>query len=68
MKKFHILKYVENSTPILKKFDSVKGLKEFVSKFQKKHKDPSDGYWIDYAVFSLTSKQLVIYDDLVELV
>lgn len=67
MKKFHILRYVEDTSPVLKKFTTVKALNEFVAKFQKKHKEPYSGWWVDYAVFNITDKQFVSYDSTVEL-
>jgi hypothetical protein len=49
MTKYYV-RYVDNSTPNLKRFKTLKAAKDFVAKFKKKNPDPSDGWWVDYIV------------------
>jgi len=42
--------YVDDSTPKLKLFKSLKSAKTFVTKFLKAHPDPMEGYWVDFLV------------------
>ena len=52
-KPYNTLFYVENSTPILQKFDTMEEMGKFVAKFQKKYPDHmsiDSGNWIDYVI------------------
>ena len=49
MKKYYV-HYVDNCTPTLKKFKTLKSAKDFVTKFRKKHPETSDDWWVDYIV------------------
>ena len=63
MKKINFVLYVENSSPRLKKFNSIKTLRKFVADFQKKHRDTGleDGYWLDLVATDVG--ELEIYTD-----
>lgn len=50
---YNLLFYVVNSTPTMKKFDTMEEMGEFVEKFQKKYPDHmsiDSGHWIDYVI------------------
>lgn len=50
---YHLLMYVVNSNPKIKRFDSVEKMAKFVEAFQKKHPDhlaSESGDWIDYCI------------------
>ena len=49
MTKYYV-HYVDNSSPTLKKFKTLKAAKDFKTKFQKKHPNPDDGWWVDFIV------------------
>ncbi len=49
MKKYYV-QYVDNSTPTLKRFKTLKAAKDFVAKFKKKNPNPNDGWWVDYII------------------
>ena len=54
---YHILMYVLDSTPKLKKFSSMELMHKFVNKFQKKYPDQeavNSGYWIDFVISGVT--------------
>ncbi len=56
---YHILMYMEDSSPKIKKFKTTDELGKFVDKFNKKHPDyasPDSGYWIDLAVTGVTGE------------
>lgn len=42
--------YVNDSSPTLKKFKTLKAAKAFVAKFRKKNPNPNEGFWVDYLV------------------
>jgi hypothetical protein len=51
--------YVEDSSPKIKKFVSMKDMEKFVADFEKKYPDPDgprDGNWIDYCVTEVSGK------------
>lgn len=68
MKKFHLLHYVSECTPKLKKFKTIKDLDTFVRDFEKKHPpgDRTGDYWIDYAVTNVTGL-IYFYDESMDL-
>lgn len=69
VKPYHLVMYVENSTPFIKKFVSLKKTQEFVDKFEKKYPDEAameSGYWIDFVITGVTGK-LAMYTDGIEI-
>jgi hypothetical protein len=46
----YYVRYVENSTPKLKKFKKLETAKKFVTKFRKANPNIDDGYWVDYLI------------------
>lgn len=51
MKKQYLISYVDNSSPKMKKFKSLRSVNTFVNKFYKQHgKNYYSGYWIDYII------------------
>ena len=49
----HILKYTENCSPKLKRFESTKEMGKFMDSFNKEHPDSEaedTGYWLDFAI------------------
>ena len=51
MKKSNVyIHYVDNSTPLLKKFKTLKAAQAFATKFKKANPDPMDGFWVDFIV------------------
>lgn len=62
MSKFHALVYVENCTPKIKKFKTLRALKTFVTKFENKYPDPdkTGDNWIDYHVTNIEG-EVVFY-------
>src|ERR1035437_10124055 len=59
IKEYNLLMYVEDSSPKIKKFVSMKDMEKFVSDFEKKYPDPDgprDGNWIDYCVTDVSGK------------
>lgn len=61
MKKIHFVSYVYNSTPKLKKFNSIKTLRQFVKDFKEEHYGTGfqDGYWIDYIAINVEKLELI---------
>jgi hypothetical protein len=53
MAKYHMVFYVDNSTPRFKKFKTIKSMNQFIMNF--KH-DPGNGYWIDYSITNITGE------------
>ena len=49
MKKYYVY-YVDNSSPFLKKFKTLKAAKAFANKFKKEYPDPYQGYWVEFIV------------------
>jgi len=50
---YHLLMYVEDSSPKLKRFDTTKEMGKFMDDFNKLHPDYASiesGYWLDYAI------------------
>lgn len=50
---YHILMYVENCTPKIKKFKTTDELGKFVDAFNKQYPDYASvdsGYWVDFCV------------------
>jgi hypothetical protein len=57
--KHHLLMYVVNSSPAIKKFTSMDKMEKFVKEFQKKYPDEdaiNTGSWIDYVVTGVTGE------------
>ena len=53
IKPYNLLVYVLNSTPHMRKFDTMEQMGKFVEKFQKKYPDYmsiDSGNWIDYVI------------------
>lgn len=56
-KSFHIIHYVEDSTPKLKKFNSISKLNDFRLKFESDHPNGErDGYWVDFIITDVHGK------------
>ncbi len=58
-KKYNLLMYVADSSPKIKRFDSMEKMGKFVEKFHKKypeHMCANSGYWIDYVVTGVTGE------------
>lgn len=54
---YHILMYVENCSPKMKKFKTTEELGKFVDTFNKKYPDYAamdSGYWTDFAITGIT--------------
>lgn len=67
MKKYHLLQYVEGSSPKTKLFKSLKALNEFTKKFQARYGiDFRGDNWLDYSVTNITGN-VNIYDPSVTL-
>jgi len=63
--KLHLLHYVEDSSPKLKKFHCKDKLATFVSKFLLKYPEDSSinsGSWIDYCVMDVKGEVLFFTD------
>jgi hypothetical protein len=57
IEKHHLLMYVEDCSPKIKKFYSTEKMSDFIEKFQKKHPDhlaSDSGWWIDYCVMDVS--------------
>lgn len=53
---YNLLYYVSNSTPHMKKFETVYEMNKFIKRFQKKYPDDmsrNSGSWIDHAVHNV---------------
>lgn len=51
MKKTYLVSYVDNSSPKMKKFKSLKSVNSFVDKFYKHHgRNEYNGYWVDWII------------------
>ena len=64
MKKFHVVKYVDDCVPVIRKFKTLKAMEAFVTKFQKKNPTHQEGFWIDYTITDLTNDQITFYDEI----
>lgn len=56
---YHLLMYVDDCSPKIKRFENTKDMEKFVLEFQKENPDHlavESGSWIDYAVFDVTGK------------
>jgi hypothetical protein len=56
---YHLLMYVEDSSPKIKKFSTTKALGTFIDKFLKKYPDyasHSSGHWIDFSVTNVSGR------------
>ena len=56
-KEYHLLMYVFDSSPRIKKFTSTEKMKDFIDSFLKKYPDHmsvDSGTWIDYIVTGVT--------------
>ena len=65
-KKYHICYYVENNSHRLKKFKTLKALREFVEDFESTVRLHEDTHWIDFTVENITGT-LSIYEESLEL-
>lgn len=56
-KPFHLVYYVEDSVPMMKKFNSISKLDAFRQKFETNYKGKlMDGWWIDFIVTDIHGK------------
>lgn len=58
-KEFHLISYVLDSSPKLKKFSSVDAMAKFVEKFHRDHPEhmsSKSGDWIDFVITNITGK------------
>lgn len=62
-RKVHIVSYVEDASPKLKKFTSIKAMDAWISNFKKNNPDPYTGYWINYSIKNTTLTDFVIHDE-----
>lgn len=60
--KYHLVKYVFNSEPRLRKFKTLKAMNAWIASYKKKHKDVYEGYWVDFSVTNITG-DVTILDD-----
>lgn len=54
---YHLLMYVLNSSPKLKRFYAMEEMEIFINKFHKKYPEveaASSGYWIDFIVTNIS--------------
>lgn len=61
-KKFHVLKYVENSAPKLKKFTTLKSLNEFILQFSAIYAASSEDNWVDFVITNVHGDVIQIDD------
>lgn len=67
-KAYHLVFYVENCTPYVRRYGDKEKLKKFVAKFMKKHPSAeaiygTSGYWVDYAVFDIKGDIVYFTDE-----
>ena len=49
----HVLYYIEDCSPNLKEFATLKALNTFMAKFKKKYPSHEDGYWLDHVIYNV---------------
>ena len=66
-KSYHLLMYVEDSMPKIKKFSTTKAMGTFIDKFLKKYPGYASiesGHWIDYSVTNVSGEVHFFTDSL----
>lgn len=54
MKKFHVVAYVQEYTPKLRKFNTLKAMEEWIDEFNETaSKNPGDS-WVDFKITNVT--------------
>ena len=54
---YHILMFVQDSTPYIKKFKTTDEMGKFIDAFNKKYPDEqaiNSGYWLDFCITDIT--------------